>query len=57
MALDEGFRAVGHGELGAVQLLGAHVTGPMVLSGAELTNNTGPALGGDGLRVDGGLFL
>jgi hypothetical protein len=57
LALDEGFRAVGHGELGAVQLLGAHVTGPMVLSGAELTNNTGPALGGDGLRVDGGLFL
>jgi hypothetical protein len=53
----QGLRAVGRGELGAVRLPGARVTGQLSLRGAELTNNTGPALNGDGLRVDGDLLL
>lgn len=40
-----------------MRLRGAHVTGQLVMSGAELTNKAGPALAGDGLEVDGGLFL
>jgi hypothetical protein len=55
--LDKGFRASGHGERGAVRLVGAHITGELSLSGAELTNEAGPALVGDGLQVDGALFL
>ncbi|PZS20558.1 MAG: hypothetical protein DLM60_08540, partial [Pseudonocardiales bacterium] len=52
-----GFIATGHGELGAVRLPGAHITGQLNLNGAELTNQAGPALIADGLRVDGGLVL
>ena len=52
-----GFIATGHGELGAVRLPGAHIIGQLNLNGAELTNQAGPALIGDGLHVDGGLVL
>ncbi|MGH3721173.1 MAG: hypothetical protein ACRDRI_20445 [Pseudonocardiaceae bacterium] len=52
-----GFIATGHGELGAVRLPGAHVIGQLNLNGAELANQAGPALIGDGLHVDGGLVL
>jgi hypothetical protein len=52
-----GFVATGHGELGAVRLPGAHIIGQLNLNGAELANQAGPALIGDGLRVDGGLVL
>jgi len=52
-----GFIAIGHGELGAVRLPGAHISGQLNLNGAELTNQAGPALIGDGLHVDGGLVL
>jgi hypothetical protein len=55
--LDEGFRATGHGELGAVRLPGAHVTGQLSLRDAELTNETGSALIGDRIQVDSDLFL
>jgi hypothetical protein len=55
--LTGGFAATGHGELGAVRLVWAHITGPLSLSDAKLTNKSGPALLGDGLRVDGDLFL
>jgi hypothetical protein len=55
--LDEGFRATGHSEDGAVRLLGAHITGQMSLTGAVLTNEAGPALSGDQLRVEHGLFF
>jgi hypothetical protein len=55
--LDKGFRATGHGERGAVRLLDAHITGPLLLRGAKLTNEAGPALTGDQLQVNGGLFL
>jgi hypothetical protein len=47
-------RAVGiGGALGAVRLLSAHIGGQLNLAGVELTNNSGPALIADGLRVDG----
>ncbi|MGH3686998.1 MAG: hypothetical protein ACRDRE_21085 [Pseudonocardiaceae bacterium] len=52
-----GFVATGYGELGAVRLPGAYVIGQLNLNGAELTNQNGPALIGDGLHVDGGLVL
>ncbi|MGB6165474.1 MAG: hypothetical protein WBF75_23455 [Pseudonocardiaceae bacterium] len=52
-----GFVATGYGELGAVRLPGAHIIGQFNLNGAELANPAGPALIGDGLRVEGGLVL
>jgi len=52
-----GFVAAGHGELSAVRLPGAHISGQLNLNGAELANQAGPALIGDGLHVDGGLVL
>jgi hypothetical protein len=52
-----GFIATGHGELGAVRLPGAHIIGQLNLNGAELANQAGPALIGDGLHVEGGLVL
>ena len=52
-----GFIAAGDGELGAVRLPGAHIVGQLNFNGAELANQNGPALIGDGLRVDGGLVL
>ncbi|WP_173139607.1 hypothetical protein [Kibdelosporangium persicum] len=55
--LREGFTATGEGEHSAVRLPGAHITGSLDLSTARLTNDTGPALGADRLRVDGSLFL
>ncbi len=52
-----GFVATGHGELSAVRLPGAHIKGQLNLNRAELANQAGPALIGDGLQVDGGLVL
>ncbi|MGH4008812.1 MAG: hypothetical protein ACRDTH_11770 [Pseudonocardiaceae bacterium] len=52
-----GFVATGHGELSAVRLPGARISGQLNLNGAELANQAGPALIGDGLRADGGLVL
>jgi hypothetical protein len=54
--LSKGFRATGRGEGGAMRLLGAH-GGVLDLSGAVLINPNGPALVGDGLQLDGPLFL
>jgi hypothetical protein len=50
-------RASGSGEKGTIRLLGAHIGGQLVCSNAQLINPSGPALHGDGLTVDGGLFL
>lgn len=55
--LDAGFTGRGHGDLGAVSLLGAKVTGQLVMRGAKLSNGTGPALVADGLIVDGDAVL
>jgi hypothetical protein len=48
---------IGSVGLGAVRLVGAHVVGDFDSSGAELRNDSGPALHGHGLRVDQYMFL
>ncbi|MEV6644275.1 hypothetical protein [Amycolatopsis sp. NPDC051371] len=53
----EGMKVRGSGEYGALCLLGAHVGGNCYLEGAELTNDSGAALSGDRLRVDGNVHL
>jgi hypothetical protein len=52
-----GFVATGAGEIGAMRLPGARIVGQVNLNGAELVNQTGPALIADGLHVGGGLVL
>jgi len=54
--LGDGFTATGQSDYGALRLLGAHIKGQLNLNGARLTNETGPALIGDGLHVDGDVF-
>jgi hypothetical protein len=45
------------GDDGTVRLLGARIGGQFGASDASVRNDTGPALFGDRLQVDGGLFL
>jgi len=52
-----GFTATGSGDLGAVRLVGAHIGGNLDCDGAKLRNNSGPALGADGLQVGHSVFL
>jgi hypothetical protein len=52
-----GLRATGVGDLGAVRMLGAHVSGELSLDEAVLGNEAGPALQADGVVVDGDLRL
>jgi hypothetical protein len=54
--LSDGFTATGEGDYGALRLVGAHVRGQLNLNGMRLSNETGPALIGDGLHVDGDVF-
>jgi hypothetical protein len=51
------FRAIGDGDQGAVRLLSARVNGQLSMARAHLTNESGPALLADGLRVQGDLFM
>ena len=51
------FTATGAGELGTVRLSGAHIGGQLNFEGARLTNETGPALSAESLRVDQSLFI
>lgn len=55
MFLRGGF--TGTGELGAVRLLGAHISHHLDATGTTISNNSGPALLADGLQVDGDLYL
>lgn len=55
--LDFGFSAIGHADLGAVRLSGAHVHGQLSMRGAALTNDAGPALSAEGLTVGGDALL
>ncbi|MGH3871331.1 MAG: hypothetical protein ACRDSR_07415 [Pseudonocardiaceae bacterium] len=57
LVLAEGFTATGHCERGAVRLPGARIGGQLNLDGAQLINNAGPALIGDHLQVNGGVFF
>jgi hypothetical protein len=50
-------RISGNAERGAVDLTGAYIGGQLVCSGAELRNDSGPALAADGLQVEQHLFL
>jgi hypothetical protein len=42
---------------GRVDLVGAHISAELSFYGASLTNLEGTALGGDGVTVEGGMFL
>ncbi|MEV0066649.1 hypothetical protein [Amycolatopsis sp. NPDC050768] len=57
MFLTDGFCATGAGQVGAVRLDGARIGGHLSCRGATLHNDSGPALKGDGLQTDGGMFL
>jgi hypothetical protein len=52
-----GARMTGAGDLGSIRLSDAHVRGVLNMDGAEVCNDSGPALHADRLRVDGLLFL
>jgi hypothetical protein len=57
MFLRGGFTAIGAGDLGAVRLLGAQISGQLDCTGAALRNNSGPALVADRLRVGQDMYL
>jgi hypothetical protein len=54
--LHDGFTAVGAGEPGAICLISAHL-GYLACDGANLRNESGPALEASGLQVDQNFFL
>jgi hypothetical protein len=56
-SLGSGFRATGHGEGGAVRLRGAHISGRLDCSNAQLYNQTGPALHATRLQADSTVLL
>jgi hypothetical protein len=51
MLLRSGFTATGAGELGAVRLTSAHISGSLECEGANLRNDSGPALSAQMLEV------
>jgi hypothetical protein len=55
--LGGGFTATGASERGAVRLTGAHIGGQLSATGATLTNDSGPALTADTLRITQSLFI
>ena len=55
--LSQGFVAIGTGELGAVCLGGANITGQLSLCGTTLINATGPALVAAFAQIQGDTFL
>jgi hypothetical protein len=57
-ALDlTGARIIGHAGRGAVNLRGGHIGGQLSCDGAELSNDSGPALSADALQVDQDMSL
>src|SRR5690349_16534347 len=54
---DQGFTAIGAGELAAVRLSQASIRGYLLLDGAALTNRSGPALAASRLSVEGDLTM
>jgi hypothetical protein len=57
MYLSGGFTATGHGDAGTVSLTGAHIGSQLVCTGAELRNDSGPALNAYDLQVGWGMYL
>jgi hypothetical protein len=55
--LGNGFTAIGVGERGAVRLIGGHIGGRLDCTGAELRNDSGPALRADSLQIDQSVLL
>lgn len=55
--LTNGFRATGRGDEEAIRLLWAHVGGQLSMNAAQIESESATALHGDGLRVDGDMFL
>jgi hypothetical protein len=53
----DGARVIGHAKGGAVLLSGAHIGGSLECDGAELRNDSGPALYADRLQVDQSMFI
>ncbi|MEV4142759.1 hypothetical protein AB0J40_03770 [Amycolatopsis sp. NPDC049691] len=53
----DGFEASGSGEEGAIRMRGGHFGGGFILTGARLSNSSGPALSADSLRVDQNLYI
>ena len=52
-----GVRIIGHTDIGAVRLLGAHIGGQLDCDGANMRNDSGPALVADSLQVGLGMLL
>ena len=57
LLMDERFKAKGDGELAAVRLKGAKISGDLRLDGGTLTNTSGPALAADLLTVQGDMMM
>jgi hypothetical protein len=57
MLLTGGFTATGGGEDGALRLPGARIGGSLECDGAQLRNDSGPALYADRLQVDQSMFV
>jgi hypothetical protein len=53
----DGFTATGAGDNGAVNLLGAHIGGDLTCDGADLRNDSGPAVAADRLQVGQDVYL
>ncbi|GAA3668736.1 hypothetical protein GCM10022267_64280 [Lentzea roselyniae] len=50
-------RATGHGQYGAISMLGANITGDLRLEGVQATNTNGPGVRAHRARVSGNLVL
>jgi hypothetical protein len=57
MVLRDGFTATGSGDDGAIGLAGAHIGGHLYCTGANLRNDSGPALDAYSLQVGLGMHL
>ena len=57
LKLDNGFSVEGNNERGIVRLVAAHIRGQLDLSGAHLSNKSGPALVADRIQIDGTMCL
>jgi hypothetical protein len=55
--LRRGFTATGAGKSGAVRLIGAHIGGQLDCTGADLRNDSGPALVADGVQTGRDMYL
>ena len=55
--LRRGFTATGAGKNGAITLIGARIGGQLDCTGADLRNDSGPALIANGLQVGQGMYL